>query len=109
MSGPAPSPDTCCRAEASHAVPVEASATAFGEYIARDPTESVLVRTVRKYLPRLLEAAASDGQWTLPRFVEQALRDLATCGDFTRGFTHFEARRHGSSPSKPARQCSARG
>jgi hypothetical protein len=85
MSGPAPSPDACCGAEASHAVPVETAATAFGEYIARDPTESVLVRTVQRHLPRLLEAAASDGQWALPRFVEQALRDIATCGNFTHG------------------------
>ncbi|MCX5745824.1 MAG: transposase zinc-binding domain-containing protein, partial [Proteobacteria bacterium] len=49
----------------------------------------MLVRTVRKYLPRFLEAAASDGQWTVPAFVEQALRDLALCGDFTGGFSHF--------------------
>ena len=37
MSGPTPSPDTCCGAEASHAVPVAASATACGECIALFP------------------------------------------------------------------------
>lgn len=73
--------------------PSESTRATSDAYVPRDPTESVLVRTVRKHLPRFLEAAASDGHWTLPAFVEQALRDLALCGDFTGGFSHFECDR----------------
>ena len=62
-------------------------------YAARDPTESVLVRTVRKHLPRFLELAAADGHWSLPGFVEDALRSIVTCGDFIQGFTHFRCER----------------
>ena len=69
-----------------HDAPPEAERDA---YAPRDPPDSVLVRAVRKHLPRFLEAVAADGGWPLPAFVREALRGLALCGDFTNGFTHF--------------------
>lgn len=80
-------------AEPSATTPSEADRSPRETYVPRDPTDSVLVRTVRKHLPRFLEAAAREDGWTLPAFVQDALESLALCGDFTHGFTHFQCDR----------------
>ena len=56
-------------------------------YARRDPRDSVLFQVVERNLPTFLEQASEHGG--VPRFVEDALKDLLTCGVIEHGLCRF--------------------